>query len=135
MDTISLDKDITVFCVRAASFPDGIMGAYERLRLIIGENSRRRIFGLSRPENGTIVYRAAAEESHPGEGKELDFETIVIRSGKYVSETLHNYWDDLSAIGRVFDKLLANPDIDPAGYCVEDYFADKDVRCMVRLKD
>ena len=42
---------------------------------------------------------------------------------------------DISAIGEAFKLLLSNRDIDPQAYCVEWYLSDKDVKCMVRLKD
>jgi len=43
------------------------------------------------------------------------------------------FMNDIPLIGKTFEKLLANPDIDSDGYCVEMYIA-KDVRCMDRLK-
>ena len=33
-----------------------------------------------------------------------------------------------------FEKLLAQPGIDPNGYCVEEYLDDKDMIAMVTLK-
>ncbi len=42
---------------------------------------------------------------------------------------------DLPAIGNTFQQMIARPDIDPEGYCVEWYLSDKDVQCMVRLQD
>lgn len=42
--------------------------------------------------------------------------------------------DDIPAIGKAFKELLAIPGIDPEGACVEWYLSNKDVQCMVRLK-
>lgn len=41
--------------------------------------------------------------------------------------------EDIQRIGNAFEKLLSQPGLDPEGYCVEWYFNDKDIRCMVRL--
>lgn len=136
METITLDKDIKVLYVNATSFPDGIMEAHKKLHAQIPFSTSRKYFGISRPEkNGGIAYKAAAEEVNPGESENFNLDTIVLKKGKYVSSTLHEYMKDLSGIGNAFKELLSHPDIDPEGYCVEWYLSDKDVQCMVRLKE
>jgi len=94
----------------------------------------RRYYGLSRPENGTIVYRAAAEELWVGEGKKLKCDTIVIRKGNYICLTVHDYMKHVHLIRDAFDELLSSPELDPQGYCVEWYISEQDVKCMIRLK-
>ena len=42
---------------------------------------------------------------------------------------------DIPAIQKTFNQLLEYPDIDPQGYCVEQYIDQKDLICMVRLAD
>ncbi len=136
METVSIDKDITVFYITAASFPDGVLDAHRTLHSKIPFTTARRYFGLSRPEpekNGEIVYRAAAEEIHPGEGAAHGCQTMVIRKGRYHSISLKNYAEDITSISRAFDEILALPDIDPNGYCVEWYTNDKDMQCIVRI--
>ena len=135
METIAIDDDIKVFYVTAASFPDGIMAAHQKLHSLVPFSTDRRYFGISRPEKGVIVYRAAAEEVNPGEGEKFNLDTLVLKKGKYISLTINDYMKDISIIDKTFKKLLSNPDIDPQGYCVEWYLSQKDVRCMVRLKD
>jgi hypothetical protein len=134
METITLDKDIKVFYVTAKSFPDGIMEAHKKLHALVPFSADRKYFGISRPENGAIVYRAAAEELTPGEAEKLNCDTLVLKKGKYICSTINDYMKDVQSIGRCFKELLSRPDIDPQGYCVEWYFTDKDVKCMVRLK-
>jgi len=133
METITLENDIKVFCVTADSFPEGIMEAYKKLNEKIPLSSVKRIFGLSRPENGIIVYKAAAEVNDTGEAEKIISDTLVIKKGNYISRTIHDYMKDLPAIGIAFKELLTNPGIDPEGYCVEWYVSEKDVKCMVRL--
>ncbi len=133
METIKLEQDIKVVCIKAKSFPEGIMDAHEKLREIIPNLHERRIFGLSRPENGKIEYQAAAEELFTGEAEKLKCKNMVIQKGKYNCLTIENYQNDFPAIGMAFQKLLHMPDIDPLGYCVEWYVNEKDVKCMVRM--
>ncbi len=136
MEKLTLDKDINVFCIKANSFPDGIDEAYDKLQSIAPMIKERRIFGLSRPNrDGIIVYYAAAEEAHDGEGKKLGCETLTIKNGEYISMMVNDFTKDPQNITKAFGKLLAHPGIDPDGYCVE-WLMDngKDMRCMVRLK-
>jgi hypothetical protein len=87
---------------------------------------------LSRPEDGNIVYRAAAE-LRPGEGSKFQSDTMVIKKGNYISTTVKDYMKDLLQIGKAFNELLLHTDLDPHGFCVEWYVNDKEVICMVRL--
>ena len=135
METKTVNKDIKVFYVTATSFPDGIKQAHEKLHSLIPFSKDRRYFGISRPENGIIIYRAAAEELNDREAESLNLDTLILKKGNYISLTINNYMKDISAIGEAFKLLLSNRDIDPQAYCVEWYLSDKDVKCMVRLKD
>jgi predicted transcriptional regulator YdeE len=133
METITFDKDIKVMYVTAKSFPDGILEAHQKLHAKVPFSKERKYFGISRPENGPIVYKAAVEETKPGEAKKLNLDTLTLKKGKYISATIRDYMKDAESIRRTFITLLASPDLDPNGYCVEWYFNEKDVHCMVRL--
>jgi hypothetical protein len=133
MENYVLANSIQVFCVAAPSFPAGIMESHQKLHELAPFTTGRKFFGLSRPENGAIVYKAAAEEQYEGEGAKNGCETLVIRQGNYISIVLYNFMQDALSIGNAFRQLLAQPGLDPEGYCVECYLSDKDVRCMVRL--
>lgn len=133
METITLPNDINVFYVRAKSFPAGIAESYEKLHSIVPMSSERKYFGLSRPEDGVIQYKAAAEELNEGEAEKFNCEKLVVKKGKYKSITIKDYTKNISSIGEAFQKILALPGLDPEGYCVEWYLNDKEVICMVRL--
>ena len=136
METIQIDKDIKVLYITATSFPDGVMAAHQQLHALVPNAAQRRLFGLSRPENGgEIVYKAAADEIQPGEAEKLNIDTITLKKGNYACITITNYMKDIPAIGDAFQQLIALPNIDPQGYCVEWYLNDKDVKCMVRIAD
>ena len=134
MEKYNLEKDIHVFCVKAASFPGGITAAHQKLHALIPFSTSRRYFGISRPENGKIVYSAAAEELQAGESEKLKCDPFIIPKGEYISIEIANYASDIQSIGKAFGKLTAYKGIDPQGYCIEWYLNGKDVRCMIRLK-
>jgi hypothetical protein len=135
METITFYQNIHVFYVTASSYPEGIMAAHEKIHAMVPMSGERKYFGISRPEQGRgIVYRAAAEEMQPEEGKLYHCDTLILHKGHYSSLLVKNYEQDIPAIGQAFEKLLALPAIDPEGYCVEWYINDKDVCCMVRME-
>lgn len=133
METITFENDMKVLYVTASAFPEGIGDTFKKLNEIVPHSKDRKYFGISRPENGVIVYKAAAEQLNEDEGEKLNCDTLIIKKGKYVSKTINDFMNDIPSIGKTFGELLKNPGIDPDGYCVEWYFNDKDVRCMVRL--
>lgn len=136
METINIHADIKVLYITAASFPDGIMAAQQELHARVPFSTERKYYGISRPEGEQgIVYRAAAEELYPGEAENAGMNTLVLKKGRYISLTIHDYMKDLPGIGKAFGELLAQPGLDPQGYCVEWYLSQKEVQCMVRLED
>jgi predicted transcriptional regulator YdeE len=136
METAILENGIKVFYVTATSFPDGIKESHEKLHSLIPFSKERKYFGVSRPENnGKIVYRAAAEEMEENEAEKLNCKTLVLKKGEYISLTINDFMKDLSSIERAFKQLLSYPGLDPQGYCVEWYLNEKDVKCMIHLKD
>jgi hypothetical protein len=134
VETIVIDKDINLIYEQAASFPEDVKDAHDKLHSLFPFTTERKYLGLSRPENGVIIYMAAVEEITPGEAEKFDFPTMTLKNGNYISITIHDFMEDIPAIGQTFQELLTHPGIDPQGYCVEWYFNIYDVRCMVRLK-
>ncbi len=137
METTILEKDIKVFYVTANSFPQGIGEATQKLHSLFAFSKERRIFGLSRPENNDgIIYRAAAEEMFEGEAEKLKCKTLIIPKGKYISILVNDFRKDVMSIDSAFQQLLKQPNLDPQGYCVEEYATDKEVvTCMIRLDE
>ena len=70
----------------------------------------------------------------PPEIDETGLDTFTIRKGNYICEKINNWKEDESQVKNIFEKLLAQPGIDPNGYCVEEYLDDKDMIAMVTLK-
>lgn len=131
-----IEKDINVFFVTATSFPDGVPAAYEKLHEMITASAERKYFGISWPENGKIIYKAAAEELEEGEAEKYNCKAFTIKRGNYISILIKDHMKDGASIGNAFQTLLKHPGIDPKGYCLEWYinYADGDVRCLVGVK-
>ena len=134
METILLEKDIKVLYITAESFPNGILASHQALHNIIPFSKERKYFGVSRPENGSIIYKAAAEIMEIGEAEKYQLNTLIIKKGNYSSYSVKGYREDPIKIQDAFQKLISNPKIDPQGYCIEWYINNETVECMVRLK-
>jgi len=135
METINIPDDISLLYVTATSFPAGIMDAFNRLHALVQDHNTRMNYGISRPEKGTILYKAAVAEVKNGEADELKCGKLVLPKGDYISATITDLMKDTSVIGKTFAELLAHPGIDHNGYCVEQYINATDVVCMVRLSE
>lgn len=130
----TLQQDIHTGCLKASSFPDGVLAAHEQLHQLVPPAPGRRSFGLSRPDHTrSILYWAAAEELQEGETASWGLETFLLKKGVYASVLIRNYMQDIPAIGHAFREILQEPDLDPDGICIEWYLNDTDVQCMVRL--
>lgn len=134
MERFQLEKDIPIMCITADSFPDGVLTAHQKLHGMFTSKEGRKYFGVSRPEGETIIYKAGAEETSEGESQRLGLEKIVLKKGTYISSVIEDFMEHTEEIGKTFQQLLTEPDLDPNGYCVEWYINDNDVRCMVRLE-
>jgi hypothetical protein len=136
MKTTSLENDIKVFYVTAESYPEGILAAHQKLHAKVPFSYDRKYFGLSRPENNKgIIYKAATEETFDGEAEQYNLESLIIPKGNYYSLIISNYRNDIPSIGKTFQKLLSQENIDQNGYCIEWYINENDVNCLVRIAD
>lgn len=133
MESFTFQHDVKTYCVTATSFPEGIQAAHEQLHALLPQNDRRNYYGVSwQAENGSIIYKAAADIMET-DGPELaNLETFTIKNGPYNSFFIANYAENLDGIKRAFDLLLEQHEVDPNGYCLE-WYMDRDVKCMVPL--
>lgn len=68
----------------------------------------------------------------PDEAEYLRCQPFTLVNGVYKSVLLKDFKNDVPAIGRTFDSLLALPNM--GSICVEYYPNMQDVICMVRMK-
>jgi len=136
MEIQNLKDDIQVFYIKAESFPGGIKEAHRKLHSLLPSPEGRKFFGISYSNGkGAIIYKAAVEESYPGEAEKYGLETFVIKKGDYVCEILKDWVKDEEAVGKIFQRMLSDPRIDRNGYCLEMYLNNTDMECMVKLDD
>ena len=134
MEKFEMQKDILVMYVSAASFPDGIEAAFKKLETSLPAKDGRNFFGISwADKNGKIVYKAAAGEKFPGEGKSLGLETFVIKKGTYISKLITDFMKNKQEIGATFKQMLKHPELDTNSYCLE-WYKGGEVLCMVKLE-
>ena len=105
-----VDKDVTVMCITAKSFPDGVLEAHQKLHGLVPPGNNRRYYGLSRPEKKVSTYHAAAEQLQNNEAGEFGLHTITIKKGSYISIKVRDFMSDLSSIGRAFEQILQEPE-------------------------
>jgi hypothetical protein len=134
METTHLTENITVACVRAVSFPEGVLAAHQQVHNRYSFDGSRRFFGISWAVKGQIQYLAGAELL-PGEEAGEGFEILTLRSGAYRLIVIPDFRKDIPAIGNAFQQMLGEPGYDPEGACVEWYPNMTDVHCMLRIAD
>lgn len=132
MENYSVLENLQIYTIRAKSFPEDIGEVHHRLHKLLPPNLHRNYFGISRPENGKIIYKAGAEV-FDNENIDLEIlEPFTIQSGTYISILIKDFRNNLSQIDTAFKNLTSQKNIDPNGYCIESYFNSKDVRCMIK---
>lgn len=135
MKKYKIEKDIDLMYVEASSFPEGIEEAFRKLEAVLPKSNDRRFFGISyMGENNNIIYKAAAEESYPGESEKYGLNSFTVRKGNYISETIANWRNNVSLIGSTFQKMLRQQNIRADGYCLEIYINETDVQCLVPME-
>lgn len=134
MQTYQLEKDVPLFGVQAASFPDGVQQAWQALHQKLSTVKGRHFYGVSHgTKNGNIVYKACVEEGFPGEAEGAGCERFVLPGGEYLGEAIQDFMQHLPKIGETFRALLARDDYDKAnGKCIERYVNDTEVVCMIK---
>jgi len=134
MTIIHIPNGRKIICVKATSFPDGVMDGHRKLHCLITHDKPRRYYSVSHgSENGLILYMAGAEIVEDADHGLADTEEFTIRKGDYISKEIQGYMENIPAIGETFAEMLKRPDIDPQGYCLEHYLDQKTVVCMVPL--
>lgn len=136
MNTVNIENEIQVVRIRANNYPDGIGGAHQQIQAMVPPDGQRHYFGISHPDqNGQIVYWAAAQEMSRGELKYTGIPSFTIPAGRYYEIEVKDYLSNPRKIENAFKQILLSDNIDPLGFCLEWYYGEKCVKCMVRIKD
>ena len=57
IDNYTIIDDLKIYTITAKSFPEDTGGVHHRIYKIFPPNPPRKYFGISRPENGIIIYK------------------------------------------------------------------------------
>ena len=135
MEKYEQKEDVSLICLKAASFPEGIMDAFNKLQESLPNCSERTWYGISKPnEKGEIIYKAAVTELSDMEAEKTGFESFTVTKGIYLTEEIKDWRKNMQMIGETFNKLLQDPELDMESSCIERYTADDEILCMVKLK-
>ncbi len=136
MEIYKIGSDIKVICLEAKTFPDDVADAHHTIQASVPNYKARRVYGILMPNGESVIeYKAALEELNEGEAAKFNLKSFTIPKGEYFSIYIKDYYKDIPSIGQAFGEILKNPDIDPNGFCLEWFIQEKDVRCMVRVKN
>jgi hypothetical protein len=134
MEIYMIEKDIPTFFIKARSFPEGVMEAWQQLHKKFPQTANRRFFGISwKNKDHIIQYLAAAERLTEEESIKIELESFIIPKGPYRSQWIRNYNKHHSEFERVFAEMLKDPELDPNGFCLEIYEGTDDALCLVKL--
>jgi predicted transcriptional regulator YdeE len=131
MEKYNLTNDVKVFGTEVKIFPGGIGEAFDELVKMLG-GFNRSFYGISKFDNGKMVYYAAAEETFPGEAGKYDCKTYTIEKGEYLTEIIKNWRSKTECIKDVFQKLIDDDRVDNTKPAVEWYKNDDEMLCMVQ---
>ena len=136
METTRLNEDLYVRCATVTTFPQGISEAFDKLMVDFPPASNRNYYGISwMDEQFKIVYKVAANITEPAEAQKPGYEEYVIPKGRYLSEKIENWMQQLPKISETFGKMMEAPDFDKNAACVEWYIDDDQMICMAKLTD
>ncbi len=134
--TYFIDSDIPVFGHEVPTFPSGVGEAFEEIVQWLPGGFDRPFFGISRMDGQRMIYVAGALEKFPGEGKPKFPQILAIEKGHYAVSELIGWKENVASIKDVFVGMVENiPNADLAKPCVEWYFDDDKMWCMIKLKE
>ncbi len=136
METTSITQSIQLRCAQVTTFPQGIKEAFDKLMEDFPLVDSRNYYGISwMDEHSDIVYKVASNIIDPSEMNIPGYEEYIIPSGKYLSETIDEWMQQLPKISETFGKMMSMPGFDNTAACVEWYVDDDKMICMARLKE
>lgn len=125
--------DVNLAVNRADRFPEGIEAAWKDLESKLTTLKGRRFYGLTVCEGDGLAYFAGVETSDHEEIAELGLPTMKIKSGRYARVKLNDWRDHKDDIGKIFDQLMQDHDMDPGGACIEFYRSLSELHLLIPL--
>jgi hypothetical protein len=133
MDIVHLPHDIQLVMLPVPTFPDGISAAFDTLEEMLNNIPTHMYYGLSYLNaEKQIVYYAAASLADAGRAVP-GTQPRTVHRGYFISSPVRQWQENLPAITTTFHALMEHPDIDPKGYCLEEYGRET-MRCLIPLR-
>ncbi len=125
--------DVNLAVNRADRFPEGIEAAWKDLESKLTSLKGRRFYGLAVCEGDELAYYAGVETSDDEEIAKLGLPTMKIKRGRYARAKLYDWRDQKDEIGKIFDQLMQDHDMDPDGACIEFYRSEFELHLLIPL--
>ncbi len=132
MEIYHLQADIPLFGKQVSSFPAGIGEAFTALQQLTLTDGERNYYGLSKMDkDNTVLYWVAAEEKIRGEAEQYDCKRFLVAKGDYLSEKVLNWHGKTGSIKDVFHALMNDTRAAKNAYCIEWYYSEEEMLCML----
>jgi predicted transcriptional regulator YdeE len=136
MEKYNITDDIKAFGLQVKTFPSGIGEAFDELIKKTGNAAgERNYYGISEFQDGRMYYYAAAEEKAVSEAQKFNYETFTIEKGAYLAGTLPEWRKKTECIKDIFSEIIKDPDVDKTKPAIEWYKDDKEMMCLVKMKE
>ncbi len=126
--------EITIMYVRSDSGVRGSKSAFDKLEEKLPTLRGRKFYGLIFGTPPKDEYWACVELQKTDVPKEWDYHVGSIPKGLYAQEKIENWNDDIESIGKTFEKLSKNFDVDHSRPSVEFYRSMRDMRVRVPIR-
>lgn len=134
METYHIPHNIKVFGNEVTTFPAGIGAAFDNLIRMLPATDDRPYYGISECTKNGIVYVAAALQKTEGEATKYGCKIYTVEKGDYLSVTVTDWLSKTGAIKSVFETIMKDERVDIRKPAVEIYNNDKEMLCMVKLR-
>ena len=125
--------DVNLVVSRADSFPEGIEAAWKTLESKLTSLKGRKFYGLTVCEGDGLAYFAGVEATDDEEVARLGLPAMAIKGGRYARARLTDWHNHKDEIGRIFDRLMQDYDMDPNGVSVEFYRSQSELHLLIPL--
>jgi len=125
--------DVNLVVSRAERFPEGIEAAWKTLESKLISLKGRKFYGLTVCEGDRLAYFAGVETADDEETARLGLPAMAIKGGRYARAKLTDWQDHKDEIGRIFDQLMRDYDMDPDGASIEFYRSQSELHLLIPL--
>ena len=135
MKTRILEEPIELLCIRAKTFPEGIMEAFQEIKNRFGDQAGKECFGFTMQGESGLIYWAAIRRSAVTLSEQEGLELLTIEPGTYATQSIDHWQSKIELIGQTFEKLFSNEEVDPKSPGIEWYQNENELVCMAKMRN